>query len=95
MKTLDINEASLAEYGRRQETWVLTRNGRPVAAVVPIRPGMDPETFAFSHDADFIEIIHRSWEGYQEKSGIPLEEVRRKYAVKRRRALRRPELRSW
>jgi antitoxin (DNA-binding transcriptional repressor) of toxin-antitoxin stability system len=93
MKTLDINEASLAEYGRKQETWVLTRNGKPVAAVVPIRPGMDPETFALSHNADFIEIINRSWKGYQEKGGMPLEEVRRKYAVKRRPS-RRPARRS-
>lgn len=91
MKTVEITEASLADYGReaREQTWVLTRGGKPVAAVVPIPPGMDPETFALSHNADFIEIINRSWKGYEEKGGTPLEEVRRKYGI-RRRTPRRP-----
>lgn len=93
MKTLEISEASLAEYQRNPETWVLTRRGKPVAAVVPIRPGMDPETFALSHNADFIEIINRSWKSYEEKGGIPLDEVRRKYGLKRG-ASRRPARRS-
>lgn len=86
MKTVDITEASLADYGREagEKTWVLTRDGKPVAAVVPIPPGMDPETFALSHNADFIEIINFSWKGYEEEGGISLEEVRRKYGVKRR-----------
>lgn len=83
MKTLEITEASLAEYGPKAETWVLTRCGKPVAAVVPIRPGMDAETFAVSHNTDFIEIVNRSWEGYQEKGGTPLEEVRREYGIRR------------
>lgn len=86
MKMVDITEASLADYGREagEKTWVLTRDGKPVAAVMPIPPGMDPETFALSHNADFIEIINRSWKGYEEKGGISPEEVRRKYGVKRR-----------
>ncbi len=95
MKTVEITEASLADYGREagEKTWVLTRGGKPVAAVVPIPPGVDPETFALSHNADFIEIVNRSWKGYSEKGGISLEEVRRKYGVKRR-APRRPARRS-
>lgn len=84
MKTLEITEASLADYDPKAETWVLTRRGRPVAAVVPIRPGMDAETFALSHNADFIEMINRSWKSYEEGGGISLEEVRRKHGIKRR-----------
>ena len=36
MKTVEITEASLAEYGRKtaKETWVLTRRGKPVARAV-------------------------------------------------------------
>ncbi len=85
MRTVEITEASLADYGRAtdEETWVLTRKGKPVAAVVPIRPGMDPETLALSHDAKFIEIINRSWTNYREKGGMPLDEVRRRLAGKR------------
>ncbi len=80
MKTVEITEASLAEYGRKtaKETWVLTRRGKPVAAVVPI----------------FIDLINRSWAGYQAAGGISLEEMKRKYRAKptsspRRRGTRR------
>ena len=95
MRTVEITEASLADFGRTtdEETWVLTRKGKPVAAVVPIRPGMDPETFTLSHDAKFIEIINRSWSNYREKGGVPLDEVRRRLAAKRtvrRRSRRKP-----
>ncbi len=89
MKTLEITEVSLADYGPKEETWVLTRRGKPVAAVVPIRPGMDAETFALSHNADFIEILNRSWKGYQEKGGTSLQEVRRKYGIRRQTVRRR------
>jgi len=54
---------------------------------------MDPETFALSHDAKFIEIINRSWSNYREKGGVPLDEVRRRLAAKRtvrRRSRRKP-----
>ena len=96
MKTVEITEASLAEYGRKttKETWVLTRRGKPVAAVVPIRRGLDFETFSLSHSADFIHLINRSWAGYKAAGGISLEELKRRYGLKRtspprrRRALR-------
>ena len=89
MKTLEITEASLAEYGNEAETWVLTRDGKPVAALVPIPPGMDAETFTLSHKADFIEIINRSWIGYQEKGGASLKALRRKYRIRRKPVRRR------
>lgn len=83
MKTMEITEASLADYGRKtgDETWVLTRRGRPVAAVVPIRRALDFESFSLSHNADFIEIINRSWAGYKAKGGLSLEDVRRKHRI--------------
>jgi len=96
VKTVEITEASLAEYGRKtaKETWVLTRRGKPVAAVVPIRRGLDFETFSLSHNPEFIDLINRSWAGYKAAGGISLEELKRKYGLKRtspprrRRALR-------
>lgn len=83
MRTVEIDEASLAEYGRKQrrETWVLTRSGRPLAAVVPVRDGMDAETFALSHSPAFIEIINRSWASYQRKGGCSSEEARRRLGL--------------
>ena len=83
MKTLEIDEASLQEYGRkrRKETWVLTRRGKPVAAVVPLRDGTDAETFGLSHNPAFIELINRSWATYQKKGGASSEEARRQLGL--------------
>jgi antitoxin (DNA-binding transcriptional repressor) of toxin-antitoxin stability system len=92
MKTVEISKATLSEYGRK-ETWLLTRHGKPVAAVVPIRPGVDAETFALSHDPGFIEAINRSWRSYQDKGGIPLDEIEREFGIKpkaTRRSVRKP-----
>jgi antitoxin (DNA-binding transcriptional repressor) of toxin-antitoxin stability system len=94
MKTLEITEASLDEYDAKGETWVLTRDGKPVAAVVPIRPGMDAETFAMSHNPDFIEIVNRSWKSYKEKGGLSLDEVRRRHGLERKPARRESSRRS-
>ena len=89
MKTLEITEASLSEYDPKAETWVLTKNGKPVAAVVPIRSGMDAETFAMSHNPTFIEIFNRSWKSIQEKGGTPLEEVRKRFEREEKPARRK------
>jgi antitoxin (DNA-binding transcriptional repressor) of toxin-antitoxin stability system len=94
MKTLEIDEASLSEYGSKEETWVLTRRGKPVAAVVPIRPGVDPETLALSHNPEFIKIINRSWKDYEEHGGISMEEMRRKHGIPRKPARRKSSGRS-
>ena len=87
MKTVEITAVSPSDYGRRN-TWVLTRRGKPVAAVVPIRSGVDLEIFGLSHNPDFIEIINRSWKGYKAIGGISLEEMRRQHGL-RPPALRR------
>lgn len=83
MKTIDIDEASLQEYARkrRRETWVLTRRGKPIAAVVPLRDEMDAETFAVSHSPAFIEIVNRSWSHYEKKGGVSSDEARRRLGV--------------
>ena len=91
MKTVEIAKVSRRDYGRRN-TWVLTRRGKPVAAVVPIRPGIDLESFGLSQDPEFIEIINRSRKTYQATGGISLEEMRRRHRIqpasKRRRKAR-------
>lgn len=76
MKTVEISEAALARYGRK-ETCFLTRHGKPVAAVVPLPPGMDAETFSLSHNAAFIESFNRSWKSFTEKGGTLLEDAER------------------
>ena len=91
MKAVEITDATLAEYGRRprRDTWVLTRRGRPVAAVVPISSGVDLETFGLSHNRRFIEIVNRSWASYKKTGGVSIEEMRRRHALDRKPSRRR------
>jgi antitoxin (DNA-binding transcriptional repressor) of toxin-antitoxin stability system len=64
---LEISQAadSLPEYGRRKrgETWVLTRRGRPVAAVVPI-DDEDYFSMRLANDPKFIEALEREAEPF-------------------------------
>ena len=85
MRTVEITKASLEAYEREHsgETWVLTRRGRPVAAVVPMRAGMDAEAFSLSHHPDFIEVVNRSWANYKAKGGMSGAEARRQLRVEK------------
>jgi antitoxin (DNA-binding transcriptional repressor) of toxin-antitoxin stability system len=91
MKAVEITEATLAEYGRRprRDMWVLTRHGKPVAAVVPIHSGVDLESFGLSHNRRFIEIVNRSWESYKKNGGVSLEEMQRRHGPERKAGRRR------
>ena len=85
MKSVDIADASVAltECARHgQETLVVTRRGRPVAAVVPLR-GVDMETLSLSTNADFIAMIEASRASYRSEGGITLERLRQKYGLER------------
>lgn len=88
MKTVEIAAATglLSEYVSqvRKEPLVLTRRGKPVAAVVSIR-GMDLETLSLSSNRDFIAIIERARTRYKVEGGISLREMRRKYGFQARR----------
>jgi len=91
MKAVEITEATLTDFGRRSrnDMWLLTRRGRPVAAVVPIRSAMDFETFALSHNPRFIELVNRSWASYKKSGGVSLEEMRRRHGLERKASRRR------
>jgi antitoxin (DNA-binding transcriptional repressor) of toxin-antitoxin stability system len=93
MKTIEIAEATepLAKYaaGSRRETLVVTRKGRPVAALTPIGSQTDLENLAVSNDPEFRALIERSRRLYPAGSGRTTEEVRRKL-----RRVRRPSRRS-
>ena len=92
MKTVKMAEATLplSEYARkaRKDSVVVTRGGKPLAAVVPLNSA-DWEDFVVSQDPGFIEIIGRSEARYKAEGGISLEEMRRKYGSQRRRQGRR------
>lgn len=82
MKSVEIGEATraLSDYTREAhgETLVVTRRGRPVAAVVPIR-GVDMESLALSTNPDFIGLIERARARYKATGGVSLEEMRRRW----------------
>jgi len=94
MKTVEMAEATapLSEYARRarKDTVVVTRRGKPLAAVVPLDSN-DWEDFVVSQDPGFIEVIKRSEARYKAEGGISLGEMLRKYAIKpTRRSRGRP-----
>ena len=87
MKTLEIKEATgeLASYADlvRSEPVVVTDHGKPVMALMPIE-NADLETVTLATDPRFIALIERSRASYKPGTGIPLEEIRRKYGLERR-----------
>jgi antitoxin (DNA-binding transcriptional repressor) of toxin-antitoxin stability system len=91
MKAVEITDSTLADYGRRprKDLWVLTRRGKPVAAVVPISSLADLETIGLSHDPRFIEIINRSWASYKKDGGVSLAQMRRRHGLERKGSRRR------
>jgi prevent-host-death family protein len=81
MKTLEIKDAteSLADYALEvgKETVIITRNGKPVAALVSLE-NVDEETLSLSTNPDFIQLIERSREEQKSKGGLSSEELRRR-----------------
>ncbi len=85
MKTLDLTKATapLAKYARdaKKETVVITRRGRPMAAVVPIS-NADWETISLSTNPDFLALIERSRARCKPGQGISSAEMRRRLGLK-------------
>jgi prevent-host-death family protein len=85
LRTVDIAEAkgSLSEYVREAEAGplVLTRRGRPVAAVVSIH-GVDMESLSLSTNPEFIALVERSRASYKATGGVSLEDIRKKRVIK-------------
>ena len=86
MKTVELADATatLAEYAEEAagEAVVVTRQGQPLAAVVPVE-GCDLETLSLSTNRDFLEIIERSRARCPPGSGISTEEMKRRLKARR------------
>jgi prevent-host-death family protein len=84
LKTVEIDEAtaSLAEYAEEaaSEPVVVTREGKPIAAVFPIVDG-DWESIRLSTNPEFLRIIEESRKKYDEKGGISAAQMRRRLAT--------------
>jgi len=79
MKTLEMAQATapLAEYARdvKNEPLILTINGKPIAALVPIDQA-DLETVTLSTHPQFLALIDRSRARQQTEGGISSAEMR-------------------
>ena len=86
MKTLELARAtsSLASYARRVkgDPVVLTRRGKPVAALIEIKDA-DLETLTVSTHPEFIAIIEESRRRLKAEGGISSSEMRRRLGIKR------------
>jgi antitoxin (DNA-binding transcriptional repressor) of toxin-antitoxin stability system len=81
MKILEVAQATapLAEYAAdvKNEPLILTINGKPVAALVPIE-NADVETVTLSTHPQFLALIERSRARQKTEGGISSEEMRRR-----------------
>lgn len=83
MKIVEKKEATatLATYAEDvgSDPLIVTEHGKPVAALVAIE-NADLETVALSTNADFIQLIERSWARVRAEAGISSQEMRRRLA---------------
>ena len=84
MKKIELRQASapLSEYAlkAKKEPIIVTKAGKPVAAVVPIR-NTDGETVSLSTNRKFLAIIERSRSRLKKEGGIPANEIRRRLGL--------------
>lgn len=93
MKSVKLSDitGSLSDYARKglREPVVVTRQGRPVMAVMPLTKLDDWESVSLATNAKFMEIIERSRASARDRGCIPLAEVRRKHGLGPKPARRR------
>ena len=87
MKTVEIAKATLplSDYTRKvkKEPVIITRDGKPVAALVNIT-NADIETVSLSNNPKFIALIERSRARQKSEGGISSEEMRLRLEKQRR-----------
>ena len=88
MKLLELEEAkgSLSDYARknRRNAVVVTRNGKPISALVPLDAGADLERLSLSTNPRFRAILERSRAEVRAGKVASSAEVRRQLGLKRR-----------
>jgi antitoxin (DNA-binding transcriptional repressor) of toxin-antitoxin stability system len=84
MKRVEMAEATapLSEYAQAvsQEPLIITIDGKPIAALVPIE-NADLETVALSTHPQFLALIERSRARQKVEGGISSEEMRRRLGI--------------
>ena len=61
---------------------IITKNGRPCAALVSLDEGIDLEAFLVAHNPRLVALIER---GMSQAGGIPLREVEREISKRERK----------
>ena len=93
MKSLKLSEVtgSLSDYARKglREPVVVTKDGKPVVAVMPLTKYDDWESVLLSTNPKFMAIIERSRANARARRPLSLEDVRRKYGLPAKAARRR------
>ena len=93
MKSVKLSDmtGSLSDYARKglREPVVVTRQSRPVMAVMPLTKNDDWESVSLAMNVKVLEIIERSRASARDHGCVPLEQIRRKYGVTVKPARRR------
>lgn len=81
MRTMEVSAAqrqlrAALRHGE-EETVLLTRRGKPVAAVIPMK-GVDAETLALGTSRKFLSILRRSFRELDAGQAISLADMRRR-----------------
>jgi prevent-host-death family protein len=88
VKTVELAEAtaSLSDYARktRKETLIVTRRGKPVAALMPVDARTDLENLVVTTHPTFRAIMERSEARYKTEGGLSTKQVRARLAVGRK-----------
>ena len=91
MKIVEVSKATLplSDYtkGVKKEPVIITKEGRPVAALVSIT-NSDIETVSLSNNPRFIALIERSRARQKSEGGISSEEMRRRLLERPKKSAR-------
>ena len=68
---------------------VITRNGKPCAALVHLAEDEDMESFMLSHSPRFLQLVDRAAERTRREWGTPLSELAKEVQPQRRRKSKR------
>ena len=93
MRTVEMSEAtaSLGEYARRtrRHSVIVTRRGKPIAALMPLAANTDIENLTVTTAPRFMAMIERSRRLYPAGTGLSTEEVRAQLAIRRKAEAKR------
>jgi len=80
---LERNMLTLPEVAElaRSETVILTRNGKPLAAVKDLSDA-DWESVSLANNSRFRELVEESRRSYREAGGVSLEDLRKELGLK-------------